>query len=97
MATQIDDFNGDNFDHTGLGFIGGAGINALSNTGLPIGLTGSLPKGTPQWGKDWKKAFQHSYQNFAAIQGRARAIRIATSSLISTRTTRIASAVRCCA
>jgi gluconate 2-dehydrogenase alpha chain len=45
MATQIDDFNGDNFDHTGLGFIGGAGINALSNTGLPIGLTGSLPKG----------------------------------------------------
>jgi gluconate 2-dehydrogenase alpha chain len=69
MATQIDDFNGDNFDHSGLGFIGGAGINALSNTGLPIGLTSSLPKGTPQWGKDWKRSFQHAYQNFAAIQG----------------------------
>lgn len=69
LAVQIDDFNGDNFDHSGLGFIGGAGIQSLSNAGLPIGLAGVLPKGAPQWGKGWKKAFQHSYQNYAMIQG----------------------------
>lgn len=69
LATQIDDFNGDNFDHSGLGFIGGAGIQALSNAGTPIGLAGVLPKGAPQWGKGWKQAYQHSYQNYAMIQG----------------------------
>lgn len=69
LATQIDDFNGDNFDHSGLGFIGGAGIQALSNAGLPIGLAGVLPQGAPQWGKGWKQAYQHAYQNYAMIQG----------------------------
>lgn len=69
LAVQIDDFNGDNFDHTGLGFIGGAGIQSLSNTGLPIGMTGLLPDSAPQWGKGWKKAFTHAYQNWAMIQG----------------------------
>lgn len=69
MAVQIDDFNGDNFDHTGLGFIGGAGIQSLSNSGLPIGFTGNLPKGSPKWGKGWKQSFQHAYQNWAMIQG----------------------------
>lgn len=69
LAVQIDDFNADNFDHTGLGFIGGAGIQSLSNSGLPIGLSGVLPKGAPTWGKGWKQAFQHSYQNYAMVQG----------------------------
>ncbi|WP_182356093.1 GMC family oxidoreductase [Komagataeibacter europaeus] len=69
LATQIDDFNGDNFDHTGLGFIGGAGIQSLSNQGLPIGMAGLLPQGSPQWGKGWKQAFRKGYQNYAQIQG----------------------------
>ena len=69
LATQIDDFNADNFDHSGLGFIGGAGIQGLSNAGLPIGLSSSVPPGTKQWGSAWKKAYQHSYQNYAMIQG----------------------------
>lgn len=69
LATQIDDFNGDNFDHSGLGFIGGAGIQALSNAGLPIGMAGNVPAGTKAWGTQWKKAYQHAYQNWAMIQG----------------------------
>jgi len=69
LAIQIDDYNADNFDHTGLGFIGGAGIQSLSNSGLPIGMAGVLPKGAPAWGKGWKQAFRHSYQNWAMIQG----------------------------
>ncbi|GBR68494.1 GMC family oxidoreductase [Gluconobacter kanchanaburiensis] len=69
LSTQIDDFNGDNFDHTGLGFLGGAGIQALSDQGTPLGMTDRLPAGTTQWGSAWKKAFAHSYQNYAKIQG----------------------------
>lgn len=69
LSTQIDDFNGDNFDHTGLGFIGGAGIQALSDQGTPISMADRVPPGTRQWGSEWKKAFRHSYQNYAKIQG----------------------------
>ncbi|WP_277977947.1 GMC family oxidoreductase [Pantoea endophytica] len=69
LATQIDDFNGDNFDHSGLGFIGGAGIQALSNAGLPISLADQIPPGHRQWGSSWKKDFKEGYQNWAMIQG----------------------------
>jgi len=69
LAIQIDDFNADNFDHSGLGFIGGAGIQGLSNSGLPIGLSSTLAPGSKQWGTGWKKAFKQSYQNYAMIQG----------------------------
>ena len=51
----IDDFNGDNFDHGGLGFFGGAWISAGTSNGRPI-LTRPVPPGTPRWGRDWKKA-----------------------------------------
>lgn len=67
VAVQIDNFNGDNFDHSGLGFIGGAGIMAFSENGRPIGMTDSVPAGTPRWGSKWKKAFRDSYQTSATI------------------------------
>jgi gluconate 2-dehydrogenase alpha chain len=66
-STQIymDEFNNDNFDHTGLGFLGGAGINASMFSGRPIGQR-RLPPGAPRWGSGWKKAnadwYQHSMQ-----------------------------------
>ena len=69
LSTQIDDYNGDNFDHTDLGFLGGAGIQALSDQATPMGMTDRVPAGTKMWGSQWKKAFQHSYQNYAKIQG----------------------------
>ncbi|WP_341486074.1 GMC family oxidoreductase [Thioclava sp. GXIMD4215] len=69
LSTQIDDFNGDNFDHSGLGFLGGAGIQALSDQGTPIGMADRVPPGTKKWGSEWKAAFQKSYQNYAKIQG----------------------------
>jgi gluconate 2-dehydrogenase alpha chain len=48
----IDDFNGDNFDHGPLGFIGG-GFIAGGAAGLPIG--GRItPPGVPRWGAAWK-------------------------------------------
>jgi gluconate 2-dehydrogenase alpha chain len=69
LAIQIDDFNGDNFDHSHLDFIGGAGIMAFSCNGRPIGMTDQVPPGTPRWGKAWKHAFAQSYQNVATIFG----------------------------
>jgi gluconate 2-dehydrogenase alpha chain len=61
---NIDDFNGDNFDHAGLGFFGGAWISAGRSNGRPI-ATRPVPPGTPRWGREWKKAtakwYNHSF------------------------------------
>jgi gluconate 2-dehydrogenase alpha chain len=62
----IDDFNGDNFDHGGLGFFGGAWIQAGPTNGRPI-LTRPVPPGTPRWGRDWKQATAKWYNHAFSI------------------------------
>lgn len=57
----IDDFNGDNFDHAGLGFVGGAALSATQSNGRPISTRPVAP-GTPAWGAAWKKATVEGYQ-----------------------------------
>jgi gluconate 2-dehydrogenase alpha chain len=59
-ATVIDDFNGDNFDHSGLGFIGGAYIAGMITGGRPIEMI-YTPTGTPAWGLEWKHAAAKNY------------------------------------
>ncbi|MDF2815754.1 MAG: family oxidoreductase, partial [Paenibacillus sp.] len=54
LGMEIPDFNGDNFDHTDLNFIHGAGIR-ISQTGLRPIANNSVPAGTPSWGKDFKQ------------------------------------------
>jgi len=56
----VDDFNGDNFDHSGLGFVGGGYISASQSNGRPI-ETLPVPEGTPKWGAKWKKAAAETY------------------------------------
>jgi gluconate 2-dehydrogenase alpha chain len=60
LATVIDDFNGDNFDHSGLGFIGGAYIAGMITGGRPIEMI-YTPKGVPAWGLEWKHAAAKNY------------------------------------
>lgn len=60
LATVIDDFNGDNFDHGGLGFIGGAYIAGMVTGGRPIEMI-YTPKGVPAWGLEWKHAAAKNY------------------------------------
>lgn len=67
LGSQIDDYNGDNFDHSDLDFIGGAGILTLSRDGAPIAKANNLPPGTPRWGSDFKKAYSKYYQNYGVL------------------------------
>jgi gluconate 2-dehydrogenase alpha chain len=60
LATVIDDFNGDNFDHAGKGFIGGAYIAGMVTGGRPIEMI-YTPQGTPAWGMEWKHAAAKNY------------------------------------
>lgn len=50
----IDDFNAENFDHSGLGFIGGSTISATITGGRPIQQM-NIPHAAPKWGSGWKK------------------------------------------
>ena len=60
LATVIDEFNGDNFDHSGLGFIGGGYIAGMVTGGRPIEMI-YTPEGTPAWGAQWKQAAAKNY------------------------------------
>jgi len=70
FGTIIDDFNGDNFDHASLGFIGGGHISAGMSNGRPI-ATRALPPGTPRWGKEWKQATAKWYRRWFNVSGTA--------------------------
>jgi gluconate 2-dehydrogenase alpha chain len=60
LGTMIDDYNGDNFDHSGLGFVGGGYMGAAMTNGRPIVGT-RTPPGTPEWGATWKKTITETY------------------------------------
>lgn len=67
---SIDDFNADNFDHAGLGFIRGAqiSIGPVALEGGPIGaVTMNPPPGTPRWGAAYRDFFAKYYARHAAI------------------------------
>ncbi|HEY0420479.1 MAG TPA: GMC family oxidoreductase, partial [Acetobacteraceae bacterium] len=66
LQMVIDDWNGDNFDHAGLGFFGGGSISCSQSNGRPI-LYRPTPPSTPRWGSAWKKATAETYQGATAI------------------------------
>jgi gluconate 2-dehydrogenase alpha chain len=56
----IDEFNGDNFDHGPLGFVGGGYMGQVQTDGRPIQKT-PVPADTPKWGSQWKQAVKDNY------------------------------------
>jgi len=64
MGVCIDDFNGENFDHGGLGFFGGGYLICNSAAAPPIAGR-DVPRGTPQWGSEWKRATVKWYHHAA--------------------------------
>jgi gluconate 2-dehydrogenase alpha chain len=65
-GTVINDLAGDNFDHAGLGFIGGAYVGAVNPGGRPI-MFHPVPPGTANWGRDWKQAVVKHYNHTVII------------------------------
>jgi gluconate 2-dehydrogenase alpha chain len=55
FGSIIDDYNSDNFDHSGLGFIGAR----------------ATPPGSPRWGKGWKQATAKWYRRWFNVSGTA--------------------------
>jgi gluconate 2-dehydrogenase alpha chain len=67
LAATVDQFNGDNFDHSGLGFIGGAYIAHSNTGGRPIEMI-YTKAGTPRWGLKWKQEAAKNYLRSLSIQ-----------------------------
>ena len=69
QATCVDDWNADNFDHAGLGFIGG-GLLAASHEFKPIAFAGfPPPPGVPHFGSGWKAWLADNAQSVGALSG----------------------------
>ncbi|ONG50189.1 GMC family oxidoreductase [Pseudoroseomonas deserti] len=66
QGMMADDYNGDNFDHAELGFVGGANINCNTPHGRPISAR-PTPPGTPRWGSEWKKATAETYGHTQSV------------------------------
>ncbi|MDY0406066.1 GMC family oxidoreductase [Virgibacillus sp. 179-BFC.A HS] len=54
LGMVIDDFNGDNFDHSDLNFIHGGYLSLTQAGARPI-QNNPIPKGTKTWGSEFKK------------------------------------------
>jgi gluconate 2-dehydrogenase alpha chain len=67
----VDDFNADNFDHSGLGFIRGAqlSIGTPSLEGGPISAATMMPTppGTPRWGAAYRDFIARAYAHHGAM------------------------------
>jgi len=67
QAVAMDDFNGDNFDHTGLGFIRGAIANVAMSESTPIGRSNMLPPGQAGWGASYKKFIKENGNSITSL------------------------------
>jgi gluconate 2-dehydrogenase alpha chain len=66
----VDDYNADNFDHSGLGFIRGAqlSVGTPNLEGGPIAAsTSPTPPGIPMWGAAYRDFIADSYTRHAAM------------------------------
>jgi gluconate 2-dehydrogenase alpha chain len=66
VGQVIDDFNGDNFDHAGLGFLHGGSISVGNSGARPIAYH-PTPPGTPRWGSAWKQTAARYYNRSFGI------------------------------
>jgi gluconate 2-dehydrogenase alpha chain len=66
LGTVIADFQGDNFDHSSLGFIGGGLVGCAQGGNGPL-TSQPVPPGTPSWGSAWKAAVAHYFNRSIAL------------------------------
>lgn len=65
LGTTMSDFAADNFDHTDLDFINGGAIEYRQYGDTAI-ANNHVPKGTPRWGKEFKK--NSVYYTYRSLQ-----------------------------
>jgi gluconate 2-dehydrogenase alpha chain len=65
----VDDWNGDNFDHEGLGFLGGGVLMAMNEVKPIMAATDPLPPGVPRWGSGWKAWLKENAQSVGSAFG----------------------------
>jgi gluconate 2-dehydrogenase alpha chain len=63
----IDEFDSDNFDHSGLGFFGGGLVSSNNAGARPIQGFGPLPPGTPTWGSGFKAGLKQFYNRSVSL------------------------------
>ncbi|MGX9135774.1 GMC family oxidoreductase [Rummeliibacillus sp. JY-2-4R] len=68
LGMIVDDYNGDNFDHSDLDFIHG-GMIILGQTGLRPIANNSVPSGTPSWGAKFKEASIKYSNAYLTVKG----------------------------
>ncbi|OCA82017.1 GMC family oxidoreductase [Pseudobacillus wudalianchiensis] len=66
LGATVDDFNGDNFDHSDVDFIHGGSVS-ITQTGLRPIQNNPVPPDTPTWGKEFKAKSIHYYNRFLNI------------------------------
>ena len=67
QATCVDDWNADNFDHSGLGFVGG-GLCTASHELKPIAAAASIaPPRVGRWGAEWKAWLARNAQSVGVL------------------------------
>lgn len=60
LGVASDDFNGDNFDHSKLDFLHGAGLYCVQSGNRPVQYR-PVPEGTPSFGLGYKKAVNYNF------------------------------------
>jgi gluconate 2-dehydrogenase alpha chain len=68
LGMCFSDLEGDNIDHTDLGFIGGT-FMAYFQLGAGPMMYQPTPPGTPGWGSEWKQAVAHYYNRSLEVVG----------------------------
>lgn len=68
LGICIDEWNGDNFDHSNEDFIHGAGIYMTQSGARPIATNPTLPD-VPSWGAEFKKSSIYNYTRSISVGG----------------------------
>jgi gluconate 2-dehydrogenase alpha chain len=67
QATCVEDVNADNFDHAGLGFVGGATLTAAHEVKPIAAASAPLPTSVPRWGAGWKAWLRANAQSIGSV------------------------------
>jgi gluconate 2-dehydrogenase alpha chain len=77
----VDDWNADNFDHSEVGFVGGAMLTASHELKPIAAASAALPPGVPRWGSAWKAWLKENAQSVAPVNAQVENLSYATNFL----------------